>query len=85
MPPTRASHDGRHWPTLIFIPLPPQVEGQSNLVSASIFLNTKTLLYITTLWLPTPAPPPAAKLPYYDLTDPKQKPLNAQGLKRLKP
>ncbi|KAI0300698.1 cytochrome C oxidase copper chaperone-domain-containing protein, partial [Multifurca ochricompacta] len=34
---------------------------------------------ITALWSPAPAPPPA-KVPY-DPTDPKQNPLNPQGLK----
>ncbi|KAN0141053.1 Cytochrome C oxidase copper chaperone (COX17) domain containing protein, partial [Lactarius tabidus] len=36
-------------------------------------------LQITALWSPSPAPPPA-KAPY-DPTDPKQNPLNPQGLK----
>lgn len=35
---------------------------------------------VTALWSPSPTPQPA-KVPPYDPTDPKQNPLNPQGLK----
>jgi len=36
---------------------------------------------VSALWSPTPAPPPTPAKAPYDPTDPKQNPLNPQGLK----
>jgi cytochrome c oxidase assembly protein subunit 17 len=48
-----------------------------------LFTEDQDVPQVTALWSPTPTPPPA-KAPY-DPTDPKQNPLNPQGLKPYAP